>query len=81
MLFRSINGNKIKIDRDSWGYVLQGGVDVNLKNGWLLNADIKYVNIETDVQLKGAATDNQWRKVDALDINPWVFGIGIGKRF
>lgn len=77
----AINGNKIKIDRDSWGYVLQGGVDVNLKNGWLLNADIKYVNIETDVQLKGAATDNQWRKVDALDINPWVFGIGIGKRF
>lgn len=77
----AINGNKIKIDRDSWGYVLQGGVDVNLKNGWLLNADIKYVNIETDVQLKGAATGNQWRKVDALDINPWVFGIGIGKRF
>ena len=77
----AINGNKIKIDRDSWGYVLQGGVDVNLKNGWLLNADIKYVNIETDVQLKGAATDNQWRKVDALDINPGVFGIGIGKRF
>ena len=30
----AINGNKIKIDRDSWGYVLQGGVDVNLKNGW-----------------------------------------------
>ena len=77
----AINGNKIKIDRDSWGYVLQGGVDVNLKNGWLLNADIKYVNIETNVQLKGAATGNQWRKVDALDINPWVFGIGIGKRF
>ena len=47
----------------------------------ILNADIKYVNIETDVQLKGAATGNQWRKVDALDINPWVFGIGIGKRF
>ena len=77
----AINGNKIKIDRDSWGYVLQGGVDINLKNGWLLNADIKYVNIETDVQLKGAATGNQWRSVDSLDINPWVFGIGIGKRF
>ena len=77
----AINGNKIKIDRDSWGYVLQGGVDVNLKNGWLLNADIKYVNIETDVRLKGAATGNQWRRVDSLDINPWVFGIGIGKRF
>ena len=33
----------------------------------ILNADIKYVNIETDVQLKGAATGNQWRKVDALE--------------
>ena len=77
----AINGNKIKIDRDSWGYVLQAGVDVNLKDGWLINADVKYVMIDTDVKLRGAATGNVWRKVDSLDINPWVIGIGIGKKF
>jgi outer membrane protein len=77
----AINGNKIKIDSDSWGYALQAGFDINLKDGWLINADVKYVSIDTDVKLKGAATGNEWRKIDSLDIDPWVFGIGIGKKF
>lgn len=77
----AINGNKIKIDRDSWGYALQAGMDINLKDNWMINADLKYVGIDTDVELRGAATGNVWRKVDSLDINPWVIGIGIGKRF
>ena len=77
----AIAGNKIKIDSDSWGYVLQAGVDVNLKDGWLLNADVKYASIDTDVKLNGAVTGGAWTKIDSLDINPWVFGIGIGKKF
>ncbi|PKO46082.1 MAG: OmpW family protein [Betaproteobacteria bacterium HGW-Betaproteobacteria-22] len=76
-----LGAHKIKVDSDSWGYALQAGLDVNLKDGWLINADIKYVNIETDVKLKGAATSNRWTKIDSLDINPWVFGVGIGKKF
>ena len=77
----AIAGNKIKIDRDSWGYALQAGLDINLSNGWLLNADVKYIDIDTTVRLRGAATSNVWRKVDSLAIDPWVIGIGIGKRF
>ncbi|OGV75998.1 MAG: hypothetical protein A3I83_04735 [Methylotenera sp. RIFCSPLOWO2_02_FULL_45_14] len=76
----AIDGSKIKIDSDSWGYALQAGFDVNLKDGWLINADVKYVNIETDVQLKSPVT-GRWTKIDSLDINPWVFGVGIGKKF
>lgn len=77
----AIDGNKIKIDRDSWGPALQAGFDINLKDGWLINADVKYVWLDTDVELKGAVTGNAWRKIDSLDINPWVIGVGIGKRF
>lgn len=73
----ALAGTKIKVDADSWGYALQAGLDVNLKDGWLINADVKYINIETDVKLKVAG----WTKIDELDINPWVFGVGIGKRF
>jgi outer membrane protein len=76
-----LSGYKIQVDSDSWGYALQAGLDVNLKDGWLINADIKYVTIDTDVELKGAATGNRWTKIDSLDINPWVFGVGIGKKF
>jgi outer membrane protein len=74
----ALTGSKIKIDSDSWGWALQAGVDVNLKDGWLINADVKYVTIDTDVELK---TASGWTKIDDLDINPWVIGVGIGKKF
>lgn len=74
-------GHKIKVDSDSWGWALQAGVDINLDNGWILNADVKYVTIDTDVKLKGAVTSGVWTKIDDLDVNPWVIGFGIGKRF
>ncbi|MFV1921613.1 MAG: OmpW/AlkL family protein, partial [Methylotenera sp.] len=73
--------HKIKVDSDSWGWALQAGVDINLKDGWLVNFDAKYVTIDTDVKLKGAATGGVWRKIDDLDINPWVIGFGVGKKF
>jgi outer membrane protein len=71
-------GSKIKIDSDSWGWALQAGVDVNLKDGWLINADVKYVTINTDVKLKNGGA---WTKIDDLDIDPWVIGFGVGKKF
>lgn len=71
-------GSKIKVDSDSWGWALQAGVDINLKDGWLINADVKYITLDTDVKLK---TGGSWTKIDDLDINPWVFGLGIGKKF
>ncbi len=74
-------GDKIKIDSDSWGLVAQAGFDINLKDGWMINADVKYVQIDTDVKMKGPVTGGNWTKIDSLDIDPWVIGIGIGKRF
>lgn len=72
-------GSKIKVDSDSWGYALQAGFDINLKDGWLINADVKYITMDTDVKLNIPGVG--WRKIDSLDIDPWVFGIGIGKKF
>lgn len=65
----------IRIDRNSWGPALQAGFDVNLKDGWMINADVKKLWIDADVKFKGIG------KIDKLDIDPWVFGIGFGKRF
>lgn len=62
---------------DSWGLAAQAGVDLGLKNDWFVNFDLKYINIETKGTLVTGATT---RTVD-VDINPWIFGIGIGKRF
>lgn len=65
----------IRIDRDSFGVALQAGVDINLKDGWLINADVKKIWMDTDVEFKGIG------KIDELDIDPVVIGIGVGKKF
>jgi outer membrane protein len=74
-------GQKIRIDRDSFGPALQAGFDINLKDGWLINADVKYIWMDTTVKMQNPLNSNKWTKIDSLDVNPWVVGIGIGKRF
>ena len=75
---KGIAGLPIRVDHHSFGGAIQAGFDVNLKDGWLINADIKKVWIDTDVEINAGAG---YVKVDELEINPWVFGIGIGKKF
>ena len=74
-------GQKIKVDRDSFGPALQAGIDVNLKDGWLLNADVKYIWMNTTVKMQNPLNGNAWTKIDDLDINPLVISLGFGKRF
>lgn len=66
----------------SWGWAAQVGVDVDLKDNWFLNFDVKYVDIDTSASLlikNGALAGNSLR-VD-LDVDPFVVGAGIGYRF
>jgi outer membrane protein len=77
----ALAGSDIKVESDSWGYALQAGVDINLKDGWLINADVKYIDLDTDVKLRNPLASNAWTKIDSLEINPWVIGLGIGKKF
>ncbi|OIR00086.1 outer membrane protein W precursor [mine drainage metagenome] len=77
-------GRAIRIDRNSFGGVLQAGIDVNLQDKWLLNFDVKKLWVGTDVELDSqglAGTKTGWQKIDNLDIDPWVVSIGIGKKF
>ena len=74
-----VAGQAIRIDRDMFAPAVQAGFDINLKDGWLINADVKYIWLSTDVET--LAVKGTWTKIDSLDINPVVFGIGIGKKF
>ncbi len=75
---KGVAGLPIRIDHHSFGGAIQAGFDVNLKDGWLINADIKKVWIDTDVEINAGTG---YVKIDELNINPWVFGIGVGKKF
>lgn len=68
----------IKIDQNAWGPAIQAGFDVNLQDKWLLNVDVKKIWIDTDVKLD---LGTGFRKIDSLDIDPWVVSVGFGKKF
>lgn len=63
---------------DSIGLAWQVGADYELGNGWLLNADARYIDIDTEATL--TAADGTSATVD-VDIDPYVFSVGVGYRF
>ena len=62
------------VDRSSFGLAIQAGVDVPVGGGWLLNLDVKKVQIRTDVTSFG-------NKVGEFKVDPVLVSVGIGKRF
>lgn len=62
------------IDKDSFGFALQAGVDVEISKNVYLNLDIKKVQIRTDVKSAGT-------KVGEFKVDPLLVGIGVGFRF
>ena len=73
----ALGGNTgLDID-DSWGLAAQAGVDISVSDSWVVNASVWYVDIDADATLSTGGVD---RDVD-VDIDPWVFFVGIGKKF
>ena len=72
------------IDYDqSFGGALQLGVDYDLDGqpgGWLLNADVKKIWINTDVTVDFTTALGATVNAD-VDINPTVLGIGFGYKY
>jgi len=67
------------LDLDSsFGLALQAGFDYDLGNDWFVNADLKYIDMETTATFNTGALGRV--EVD-VDINPWIIGVGIGRRF
>ena len=63
---------------DSWGFAFQAGMDYQLNEHWLLNASIWYLDIDTEAKIKLDA--GPVIKTD-VDIDPWVYMVGIGYKF
>ncbi len=68
-------GADLDID-DSWGLAAQAGVDIDLDDTWFVNFDVKYIDIDADAHI----TNGSSIKVD-IDVDPIVWGIGIGRVF
>jgi outer membrane protein len=60
---------------NKFGLAAQAGVDIAINNDWFLNADIKKIWLKTDVSMNAGSINAD------VKINPWIFGIGFGRRF
>ncbi len=68
---KDLSGFKIHGD---WGWALQAGVDYALSGAWSLNLDVKKVFVEPEARTSTL-------KVDDVNLNPWIVGVGVGYRF
>jgi len=62
------------LSKNSFGLALQVGLDYEFMKNTYFNADLKKVQIRTDVSSAGT-------KVGTFKVDPWLIGVGIGRRF
>jgi outer membrane protein len=64
----------LNLKRNSYGLSIGAGFDVPMGGGWLFNADVKKVQIKTDVSSFGT-------KIGTFKVDPTLVSLGVGKRF
>ena len=69
----ALAGADLELER-SVGPSYQIGFDVDLTKSMFFNAEVRYLDIDTDAKLNGAS-------LGSVDIDPWAVGINLGVRF
>ncbi len=68
-----IAGTDLDLD-GSFGLALQLGADVDINDQWILNFDLRWIDIDTDADLDGA-------ELETVEIDPMVYSVTLGYRF
>jgi outer membrane protein len=63
---------------DSFGLALQLGADWTFGNNWLLNFDLRWIDIESDLTASDGVDSSE---LGTVAIDPWVYSINIGYTF
>lgn len=69
----ALAGSKLELE-PSFGLAAQAGVDISIGSMWFVNVDARWMDIDTDAKLDGA-------KIGTVELDPYVYGISIGRRF
>jgi len=65
--------------KNSWGLSAQLGLDYHLEDNWLVNASVRYIDIDTTATFT-AVNGTVPGKVD-VEIDPWVYTLSLGYKF
>jgi outer membrane protein len=67
---------------DSLGLAARAGVDIPFAENWAINLAVWYINIETKAEIRVKSGGETIDKVRFdVDIDPWVYNIGIAYKF
>lgn len=66
-------GNSLSVD-DSWGLALHAGLDYEISPSGSLRADVRWIDIESDVKLNGV-------NIGKVKVDPWVLGVAYVHKF
>lgn len=69
----ALSDDKLRLD-DSWGVALQAGIDLAVTDNWFVNAEVRWIDIESTARLNG-------ERIGTVEIDPWTFGMNVGYRF
>ena len=69
----ALDGEDVDVD-NSFGFAGQLGLRFALANDWDIVADLRYIDLNADVELNGV-------NIGEADVDPMVYSILIGKRF
>lgn len=67
----------VEYDDGVIGFVLQAGFDYFFDEHWCFNVDVKKIWVEVDVEVTAGPVTVE----TTVDVDPWLFGIGVGYRF
>ena len=77
----AVNDADLDLD-DSLGFAAQAGVDIPFGDNWAFNLGVWYIDIETDAEINAKANGQSVAKVKFdVDIDPWVYNVGIAYKF
>ena len=75
----SVMGSKGDLSlEDSWGLAGQVGADYLFSEHWMISASIWYLDIDTEAEFK---FKNGNRVTADVDVDPWVYMLGVGYKF
>ena len=66
---------------DSFGVAAQVGADWMLGEHWLINFDVRWINIESDLKASFAAAPTESATLGTVTIDPLVLAINVGYSF
>jgi len=67
--------------KSSWGLAGQVGMDYMLTDRMMLNASVWYIDMSTEATMNGPSALTVGRTKVSVDVDPWVYMVGLGYKF